>query len=88
MNQHSKAVIHYAGLALLMAVGGIVFLTWIALTYEGNDIAQAGILVGLLGSVATGILGFMSGMVLGRHFQADLPDTKGGPVDGGIGPGF
>lgn len=77
MNQH-RAIPHYAGIALLLSVGGIIFLTWITLTYEGNDIAQAGILIGILGSIATGILGFMSGIVLGRHFSQT--DTDREPV--------
>lgn len=64
-----RAISHYAGLALLLSIAGIIYLTHITLTYEGNDIAQAGILIGLLGSTATGILGFLSGIVLGRHFE-------------------
>lgn len=73
--QH-RAIPHYAGISLILSVGGIIFLTYITLTYEGNDIAQAGILIGILGSIATGILGFMSGIVLGRHFAAKDPEQQ------------
>lgn len=66
----NRAIAHYAGSALLLAVLGIIWLTNQTLTYEGNDIAQAGILIGILGTVVTGILGFLSGMVLGRHISA------------------
>lgn len=67
MKDGHRALAHYAGLALLLAIGGIIYLTHLTLTYEGNDIAQAGILIGILGAVCTGILGFMSGIALGRH---------------------
>lgn len=71
----NRAIAHYAGTSLLLAIFGIIFLTWTALAYEGNDLAQVGILIGILGTVVTGILGFLSGMVLGRHI-ADT-DKKG-----------
>lgn len=73
MIKHGSAI-HYAGWALLLSIFGIIYLTNITLTVEGNDIAQAGILIGILGSVATGILGFMSGIVLGKHFSEKTKD--------------
>jgi hypothetical protein len=63
-----RAIQHYVGATLVMAVAGIIWLTHDTLTYEGNDIAQAGILIGILGTVAANILGLLGGMVLGRHF--------------------
>jgi uncharacterized membrane protein len=74
----NRALAHYAGLGLLTSISGIVFLTWTALAYEGNDLAQVGILIGILGTVVTGILGFMGGMVLGRHIAEN--DKKAEPL--------
>lgn len=71
----NRAIAHYAGATLVLAVFGIIFLTHTALAYEGNDLAQVGILIGILGTVVTGILGFLSGMVLGRHI-ADTDRDK------------
>ena len=82
----THAITHYAGLALLLAVGGIILLTHDTLTYEGNDIAQAGILIGILGTVATGILGFMSGMVLGRNMSSDAKVVSPDVIDDVPGP--
>lgn len=75
MKDGYRAVQHYSGLALLLSIGGIIYLTHLTLTYEGNDIAQAGILIGILGAVCTGILGFMSGMVLGKHITSDKKES-------------
>ena len=72
----NRAIAHYAGVGLLMAVFGIIFLTYTALAYEGNDLAQVGILIGILGTVVTGILGFLSGMVLGRHIADSDKDKE------------
>lgn len=71
----NRAFIHYAGLSLLTAIIGIIWLTNQTLTYEGNDIAQAGILIGILGSVVTGVLGFMSGLVFGKHIESKEEDA-------------
>lgn len=78
----NRALAHYAGSGLLLAIFGVIFLTYTALAYEGNDLAQVGILIGILGTVITGILGFMGGMVLGRHI-ADTDKGVHGDTTGG-----
>lgn len=71
-----SAAMHYGGISLILCILGIVYLTKLTLTVEGNDIAQAGILIGILGTVASGIMGLMSGIVLGRHFAAQEQEKK------------
>lgn len=83
----TRAAMHYAGAALILSILGIIFLTHDVLTIDGNDIAQAGILIAILGGAVTGILGFMSGMVLGRHISAGK-DTKDRPEFTGLGSGL
>jgi uncharacterized integral membrane protein len=78
----NRSLAHYAGIGLLGAIFGIIFLTYTALAYEGNDLAQVGILIGILGSVVTGILGFMGGMVLGRHISESDKDKEVARAEG------
>jgi uncharacterized membrane protein len=71
-----KVFAYSASIALLMAVGGIIMGVHEVLTIQGNDAATAGVLIGVLGTVATGILGFMSGLVVGKHQRVEEPESE------------
>lgn len=65
----NRAIAHYAGASLILSITGLIYLTHEVFAYEGNDIAQAAVLIGVLANVAIGVLGFMSGLALGRHIS-------------------
>jgi uncharacterized membrane protein YccF (DUF307 family) len=70
-HQTNRAITHYVGAALLLDILCVAWLIHETLAYEGNDIAQAAVLIGGPISVATLLVGVISGIALGKHMAQE-----------------
>lgn len=62
-----RSIPHYCGIALILDILCISWLIHETLVYEGHDVAQVAVLIGGPVSIATLLVGVISGIALGRH---------------------